>query len=158
MKPSVYLETSIISYLASRPSRDLIVAANQQLTWEWWETRAGDFELYVSQMVIEECQDGDIEAAMRRMNFAGLIQPVEISQEVIEYAEEIVRLGILPTKAGRDAFHIAAATIHGLDYLLTWNCRHISNAIVKKKLIEYGYNRGYKQPYICTPLELLAGK
>ena len=116
MKQKVYLETTVPSYLAARPSRDLVIAGNQELTHEWWAERRKVFDLYVSQFVLDEAMDGDADAA-----------------------------------------HIAVATVHQMDFLLTWNCKHIANAQMLGKIYSVCETAGYKCPLVCTPAELMEG-
>jgi predicted nucleic acid-binding protein len=155
MKFRVYLETSIISYLTARPSRDLVVAANQQLTQDWWQTRRQNFDLFISQLVIQEASAGDENAAQRRLQVIADIPLLKLNKDVAELAEKLVRGGVIPQKAVEDAFHIAIATIHGMDYLLTWNFKHIANAMMRYRIESLCRNEGYQPPIICTPQELL---
>lgn len=124
MKPTVYLETSIIGYLTSRPSRDLITAANQQLTHEWWNEHRESFDVFVSQFVIDECGEGDAGAAQQRLDVLTGVRQLDTTEDVEYVAVELVKQVPLPEKAVVDALHIAVATVHGMDYLLTWNCTH----------------------------------
>jgi hypothetical protein len=119
MAQSVYLETSIVSYLAARPSRDLVVAAHQQITHRWWETRRGDFELVVSELVHLECAAGDPEAASRRAGILEGIETLDITPLAESLADEILRGAGLPVSARADALHIAIAASQGVDYLMT---------------------------------------
>jgi predicted nucleic acid-binding protein len=155
MKPKVYLETSVISYLTSRPSRDLIVAANQQITQEWWQIRRAGFDLYISQLVIQEASAGDETMAEQRLQVIEDIPLLELSEEAVTFAERLVKDGPLPQKAVEDALHIAVATLNGMDYLLTWNFRHIANATMRYKIERVCRSEGYEPPVICTPQELL---
>jgi hypothetical protein len=150
---SVYLETSIVSYLTSLPSRDLITAAHQELTRMWWSTR-GRFELFISQAVLSEAAAGDPEAAARRLGAVGGIPILEVTPAVLALARDFLRSGAVPPKAFIDGVHVAAAALHGIDYLLTWNCRHIANAAIRSKLEESCRNHGFHPPVICTPEEL----
>lgn len=155
MKPKLYIETSTISYLVARPSRDLIIAANQQVTHEWWDTRRTEFDLYVSQIVIDEASEGDQEAAQQRLDKLKDIPLLELKIEALQLAEKFIQQQALPEKASQDALHISVATIYGMDYLLTWNCKHIANAMIIKKISRIATQRGYELPTICTPHELM---
>jgi predicted nucleic acid-binding protein len=155
MKPKVYLETSIISYLTSRPSRDLIVAANQQITQEWWQLRRNAFELYVSELVIQEASAGDKVAAEQRLQALEDIAELKLSEEIVKLAERLIQDGSLPQNAVEDALHIAVATLNGIDYLLTWNFKHLANATMRYKIEGVCRLLGYEPPVICTPQELL---
>ncbi len=141
MKSKVYIETSIISYLVNRPSRDLILAAHQQVTHEWWNNRRPKFDLYASQAVMDEASEGDEEAAQLRLKVLRGIPLLELRVEALDLAEMIVRHKALPKKASQDALHIAVAAIYGMDYLLTWNCKHIANAVIRRKLQKLPLNR-----------------
>jgi hypothetical protein len=155
MKPRVYLETSVISYLTSRPSRDLIVAANQQITQEWWQLRRQDFDLFISQLVVQEASAGDEHAAQQRLQAVADIPLLTLSEEAVAFAEKLVKEGPMPQKAVEDALHIAVATLSGMDYLLTWNFKHIANATMRYKIERVCRLTGYEPPIICTPQELL---
>jgi predicted nucleic acid-binding protein len=151
----VYLETSFVSYLAARPSRELVMAANQHVTRDWWEFRREKYELYLSQRVIDEIVAGDERAALDRLQYVKALPLVDLNREVFELANELVTHGPFPQKAEADAIHVAAATIHGLDYLLTWNCRHIANVEIAKVAAKISRMKGYEFPVICTPAELM---
>ena len=128
----VYLETSFVSYLVARRSRDLIMSARQQLTIDWWENERGNYELYISEMVLREARDGDPDEVVKRLNILAELPLVDLTDKIAQLADQLLIRGILPTKAARDAVHIAAATVHGMNYLLTWNFKHIANAHVRK--------------------------
>jgi hypothetical protein len=155
MKPKVYIETTIPSYLAARPSRDLIRAAHQQLTREWWETRRSGFDLFVSQIVVQEVSVGDPTAAAERLELLNDITTLEFSEDARLLGKELLQRIPLPKKAILDAYHIAIAVLSGMDYLLTWNCKHIANATLRKRIDALCHSYGYVPPLICTPEELL---
>ena len=155
MKPKLYIETSIVSYLVARPSRDLLIAANQQVTHDWWNTRCSQFDLYVSQVVIDEASEGDAVAAQQRLDKLKDIPLLELRTEALNLAEQFIKQNALPVKASQDALHIAVATIYGLEYLLTWNCKHIANAVLLKIIARIAAEQGYELPTICTPYELM---
>lgn len=154
MSETVYIETSILGYLTARPSRDLVVAANIEITREWWDTRRSYFQLYSSQAVIRETSQGDAQVAAQRLEIIRDFALLDLNQSVLDLAEQFLERSSLPTKADVDAIHIAAATIHGMDYLLTWNCKHIANAQIQRKLAEISFDSGYELPILCTPYEL----
>lgn len=156
MKPRVYLETTIPSYLTAWPSRDLVRAAHQQLTREWWEKRREQFELFVSQVVLSECQSGDPIAASERMAVLNDLPLLEQTEEATRLAQSLLEQVPLPERAAVDALHIALAAIHGMDYLLTWNCTHIANATLREPIESICRASGYEPPAICTPEELLS--
>ena len=154
MKPSTHVETTIVSYLTARPTRDLVRAAEQEVTREWWEGRA-TFALYVSQLVLDECAAGDADAASRRLAALGEVAILDTTEEAIALGRHLVAAGGLPSKAGADALHIAVAAVHGLDFLLTWNCTHIANARTRGKIEGICRAAGYDPPMLCTPMELM---
>jgi hypothetical protein len=155
MRPTVYLETTVVSYLVARPSRDLVIAAHQQLTREWWDTRRGDFDLFVSQAVIREVSAGDPQYASLRLNALSGVPLLEITHEALELAAALIRGGAVPAKAADDALHIATAAYHEADYLLTWNARHIANAQARRAVANVCLTHGYEMPVICNPGELM---
>jgi predicted nucleic acid-binding protein len=154
MKRKIYVETSVISYLTARPSKTIIGAAHQQITMAWWETR-NQYELLVSESVLRECGAGDPEAAARRLASLQDVPLLLITEEALQVAESLVAHGIVPIKAAEDALHIAVATVNGVDYLLTWNCRHIANPEVQRNIAKHLEQLGLFLPFICTPEELL---
>jgi len=153
VKPKVYIETSVISYLAAWRCSDLVMAANQETTKEWWDHKE-QFDLYVSALVIQEASAGDPNAAKRRLEKLEGIPEINVTQEIEFFASELLEKIPLPQKAKLDALHIAIATIGGMDYLLTWNCSHIANAILRPKIEGLCREFGYEPPTICTPQEL----
>lgn len=155
MSEAVYIETSILGYLTARPSRDLVLVANIEVTREWWDTRRNDFDLYTSQAVLREAAKGDTEIAAQRLEILRGFPLLDLNQSVLDLAEQFLARSSLPSKADVDAVHIAAATVHGMDYLLTWNCKHIANAQMQRKLAEISIDFGYELPILCTPYELL---
>ena len=155
MKPKIYIETSVVSYLTARPSRDLIVAANQQITQDWWQVRRSEFDLYVSQMVVQEAGAGDPTAAEQRLQVLDETPLLELTEEAITFAEKLVQDGALPQNAVEDALHIAVAALNGMDYLLTWNFKHLANATMRYRIEQVCRQMGYEPPIICTPQELL---
>ncbi|MBW4479865.1 MAG: type II toxin-antitoxin system VapC family toxin [Tolypothrix brevis GSE-NOS-MK-07-07A] len=157
MSEAVYIETSILGYLTARPSRNLVLVANTEVTREWWDTRRNAFSLYTSQAVLKEVAQGDAEMASRRLEILRDFPLLDLNQPVLDLAERFLERSNLPSKADVDALHIAAATIHGMDYLLTWNCKHIANAQIQGKLAEISLDFGYELPILCTPYELLEG-
>lgn len=153
MKPTVYVETTIPSYLTAWPSRDLVRAAHQQITREWWAHRDG-FDLYTSRLVVQECQAGDEHAAADRLAALQGIPLLEQTPEAADLADALVRDVPLPQKAAADALHIATAAINGMEYLLTWNCTHIANAALRPRIEAVCRAAGFEPPLICTPEEL----
>ena len=152
--PKVYIETSLVSYLVARRSRDIIVAARQQLTNDWWENERSKYELFVSEVVLQEARLGDPDEIVKRMTALNNVPLIPVTNEAGLLAEELLRRGALPAKAERDALHIAVATVHRIDYLLSWNCKHIANAHVRKMADRIFRAAGYEPSVICTPEEM----
>lgn len=152
----VYIETSIPSYLTARPSRDVRAAAWQQITGEWWDEARVGFQLFVSELTLVEAAAGSPEAAKKRLEAIEGLPELRIDAEVQELAERLIAEGGIPAKAEADALHVAIAAVHNIDYLLTWNCRHIDNATKKPVIRSICERAGYRYPEICTPLELLS--
>lgn len=157
-KLKVYIETTIPSFLTSRPSNKLIIAGKQALTRQWWEQRSEKYDLFISQYVLDEASKGDPEAAERRLNAIRHIEMLEVDNDVVLLAEKIIISGIIPPKADTDALHIAIASRHSIDFLLTWNCTHIANAEILIKINHIVAKAGYFLPTICTPDELFGGE
>jgi hypothetical protein len=151
----VYVETSIFSYLTSKPSRNILAAACQSLTVEWWEKRSKDFELFISELVLVEASRGDSLAAAKRVAALNGIPHLQVTDEVVSLAGTLITPDLLPQKATADALHLSLATIHKMDFLLTWNCRHLDNAEIKSKVRRLLTTQGYSLPEICTPQELI---
>jgi hypothetical protein len=151
---TVYIETSVVSYLVSRPGRDLVVAGHQQLTREWWENRRAKFVCFISDVVLDEARDGDAaQAAMRLQALAGFPR-LAATLEAEKLAAAFLEC-VLPTKAARDAAHLAIATAGKVKYLLTWNCNHLANAQILDRLDPIAAAGGFKLPRVCTPEELM---
>ena len=155
MKPSVYLETTIPSYLTAWRSPELVMAANQEATRNWWEVARPRFDLFISEIVVQEANGGDPEAAKRRVTAIEGLPELAVSEEAELLATRLLADAAIPEKAKTDALHIAVATVHGIDYLLTWNCKHIANAVMRPKIEAICRASGYEPPVICTPLELM---
>ena len=154
MKPRVYIETSVISYLTARPSNDFRAMSNQNVTLEWWELERPKFELVISEFVIAEASLGHPEAAQRRLAaILGLVE-LQATQAVKALGRELVTRNALPAVAEIDALHVAIAAVNGIEYLLTWNCTHIANAHTRPKIEATCRALGYEPPIICTPQEL----
>lgn len=157
MTSTVYIETSVVSYLTARPSNDIRAAASQNITVEWWDNRRTVFDLYVSEFVIAEASRGNRDAAARRLSVIEGITELGLTLEAKNLAEALVRDGSLPVKAEIDAFHVAIAAANGINYLLTWNCTHIANAVMRPRIEAVCRRLGYEPPIICTPSELMEG-
>lgn len=156
MKPKVYIETTIISYLTAWRSTKLVMAANQETTRSWWDDERHNFDLYVSEAVIQEISAGDPAAAQRRLEAIQKIPTLLITDATRDLAKQLIEDTPLPENASIDAVHIATATVNGRNYLLTWNCRHIANAMLRTSMAAICQLAGYEIPVICTPTELIA--
>ncbi|MYB40386.1 type II toxin-antitoxin system VapC family toxin [Candidatus Saccharibacteria bacterium] len=148
MKPAAYIETSVVSYLTARPSRDIVVAGNQQVTREWWETAGNRFSLVASPLVLEEAARGDAEAARARLQALEIVAVLEVTLEARRLARTFLAIGSVPQTA-------AVAAAHGVDYLLTWNFRHLANAVMRPRIERACREAGYEPPAICSPYELM---
>ena len=154
---SVYLETTFISYLVARPSRDLRVAVHQQATQEWWANRRREFENCVSQVVIDEASAGDPAEVQKRLAIIGGLRALDVTADAESLTEAIIAARTLPPHAVRDAAHVAVAAVHTIDYLLTWNCKHLANAQITRRITLVCERMGHRMPTICTPEELMGG-
>lgn len=155
MKPKVYLETTIPSLLTAWPSRDLLMAGQQQATRDWWDQRRHRYQLFISGLVLAECRRGDVTAVRSREEVLAGCGVLEFPESAQELARKILASKLLPAKAAVDAAHIAVAAVHQVDFLLTWNCRHIANATIVDEVRAICAAAGYPPPVICTPLELM---
>lgn len=151
----VYFESSFISYLVSRPSTNLIVAGHQRITAVWWEYRRADFLCFVSETVLDEISAGDPQEARKRLEVVSDMPVLAATEGVGELAEQILRLRILPREAAQDAVHIGMAAAHGIDFLLTWNCKHLANGQIISRIRRELAGQGVFMPIICTPEELM---
>ncbi|MDF0666824.1 MAG: type II toxin-antitoxin system VapC family toxin [Nitrospira sp.] len=154
MASSVYVETSVISYYAGRPSRDIVTAARQAITQEWWNETRGRYEIYISVLVVEEAKAGDVVAAQRRLDAISGLPILEINDAAESLARRLIEMGLISETSAEDALHIALATVHAMDFLLTWNFRHINNAEAKVRIGAAIEVLGYECPIICSPEEL----
>jgi predicted nucleic acid-binding protein len=154
MASSVYVETSVLSYYTARLSRDIVTAARQTITQEWWDEARERYEIYISSMVLEEAKTGDHEAARKRLTAISGLPILEINKAAEDLAKHLVDEQVVPENSAEDALHIAVATVHGMDFLLTWNFRHINNAEMKAKIRATIEALGYECPIICSPEEL----
>lgn len=155
MNPTVYLETTITGYLAMQPSGVLRIAANQQTTYEWWTEHRHRFSVYVSRFVVGECAVGDSVAAADRLRVLAEVPLLEVTTDAESLAAALLEEVPLPPKAATDALHIAVAAVNGVEYLLTWNCRHIANPALRPRIESVCRRMGFERPVICTPQELL---
>jgi hypothetical protein len=154
MKPKVYVETTILSYLVARPSRNVVTAGRQVITRRWWETEREKYNLVVSEAVEVECERGDPEMVKRRRERIDQVSLFPLDQRILEVAKLLLVPGAIPMNAGPDAVHIAAAAVEECDFLLTWNFRHIANVQIRREVERILANNGYTRTTICTPEEL----
>lgn len=154
-KLKVYIETTIISYLTAWPNRDVVILGQQQMTRDWWDNHREKFDVYTSELVILEAGAGDEQAARERLEALATLAALGITPEAKALAKSLLLKGAFPTKAEADAFHLAIAASNGLEYLLTWNCRHLANATMRPIIEDVCRDAGVEPPIICTPYELL---
>ncbi len=155
--PRIYLETSVVSYLTAWPSRDLVLAARQQMTREWWDKQRSGFESFVSQLVLEEAAAGDAAAMKSRIDAVAGFLVLDVTPEAERLAAAMIRARLIPETVAADALHVACATVHRMHYLLTWNCKHLAHARVRQEVRDLVAARGYDPVEICTPEELMEG-
>ncbi len=151
---TVYIETTIVSYLVGRPSRDLLLAAHQELTREWWAGERLRYECVTSAEVLREASLGEAEMVKRRLDALSTLTVLEVSAAALDLTRAILRDRLLPTAAVGDATHVAVGSLHAVDYLLTWNCRHLANPHIQRNLRRFVAQRGLVLPEICTLIEL----
>ena len=155
MKPRVYIETTIISYLAPRSMRDVVQVARQQLTRAWWDQRAELFDLVASQLVLDEAARGEQRYAQRRLQLLDGLPLLTATPESEWWAKRIMESRIFPAQASADVAHLALATSHRVDFLLTWNCKHLANPLMLRQVARIIRSEGLEPPTVCTPEELL---
>jgi predicted nucleic acid-binding protein len=155
MNPKVYVETTVIGYLTSRPRDDVTVAGHQNTTRQWWRIAAGRFDLVASQLVLQECSAGDEKAADERVKALANVTLLPTTTEAQQLAEALVAGHAMPESHPEDALHVALAAAHGIEYLVTWNFRHIANAAMRLRIERVCRDAGYEPPVICSPEELL---
>ena len=156
-RPIVYLETTVVSYLTAKPSRDVVIAGHQQSTQEWWEDRKQDFRVVASQLVLQEAGRGDMPAARRRLGILKGVELVEITPEATTLARALIGNGVIPETSLEDALHVAVAGVNGCKYLVTWNYHDLAGAGVRARIEAFCRDKGYEPAIICTPEELLEG-
>jgi hypothetical protein len=147
----IYIESTIPSYVVARPARDLIQAGHQQTTKDWWDLKRAKHELFTSQVVLDEIASGDKEMARQRIELMAGITLLDLTDEANALTKTILSSGALPSDADRDAAHISLATVHEMDILLSWNCRHIANGAIQARLRRLAEKSGYALPVLCTP-------
>ena len=157
MKPRLYLETTIPSYLVARRSALARISADQQTTQDWWELRRMDYDLFISELVLDESASGDSVMSAARLEKLGGLPQLAQTRAVDLLAQSIIARGIIPLSAAPDATHIALAAVHAMNFLLTWNCKHIANAFNRRRLETLCREAGFECPQICTPAALVEG-
>ncbi len=154
MKPKIYLETTIISYLASHPSKDIQAASMQAWSHDWWNSHKNNYNLYASDVVVKEAKQGDEVAVKKRLKYLADSTVLNITTEIRDLAAKLTEKH-LPPKAFTDALHISASAVNGIDYILTWNIRHIANPELRRGIVDVCHNNNYECPVICSPRELM---
>ncbi len=153
--PSAYIETTIPSYYVARPSMNVIQASRQASTRAWWDGGCSGFDLFTSREVLEEAQEGDPDMARQRLDLLRSVARLDFTDDVGAVAEALIKKGLIPTKAASDAIHIAVASIHRMDYLVTWNFKHIANPYIRDGLRKAAEEAGFRLPVMCSPEELI---
>lgn len=156
-RPVVYLETTVVSYLTAKPSREVVIAGHQQSTREWWARRQ-DLRIVASQLVLQEAGKGDTQATQYRMDILKGVELLEITPDATNLARDLIERGVVPETSIEDALHVAVAVVNGCKYLVTWNYRHLAGAGVRARIEAFCRNKGYEPAIICTPEELLEGE
>jgi hypothetical protein len=154
-KQKIYIETSVISYMTAKPSRDLVIAGHQQITQVWWHKAKNKFDCYISDFVTQEVSRGDKNAAILRLDMIKDFDVLVINDQISNLAEIYLNLLEIPEKSKIDTFHLAFAVWYNIDFLITWNCKHIANAFNIKKINNYNINNNLWVPVLCTPQELM---
>ncbi|MEM6405211.1 MAG: type II toxin-antitoxin system VapC family toxin [Pseudomonadota bacterium] len=154
MSETVYVESSVISYLTARPSRDIVVSARQAITENWWKHQRSEYELFISGLVVQEISKGNEEAARKRLAAIAGIPLLSMPEEVLGLAKNLLAQGSVPPNSEEDAFHIAIAAVSGINFLLTWNFKHINNAHTKALISSAVEAHGFICPVLCSPEEL----
>ena len=152
---TVYVETTVISYLTSRPSLNLTIASRQWMTREWWNNYANRFELVISSLVLREISQGDSETAQKRRELVSTLRVLEVSEESLDLSRKLVEAEAVPSVADRDALHIALAACHDIQYLVSWNFKHIVNPTKQQLIAKVCQKANYQPVIICTPEELV---
>lgn len=151
---SVYLETTVVGNVAGRIHPNPVIASRQHKTRRWWATAKSDYRLFVSQLLLDECGAGDPSAAQERIDEIKELPRLDITDDVRDLASALMAGGAIPTSEPRDALHVAIAAVHGVQYLVTWNFKHIANATLRTKINDVIRDNGFEAPIICTPEEL----
>jgi len=153
-KPTVYVETTVVGHLAGRQQSDIIVAARQLASRKWWDVRER-YQLFVSRIVLDECSAGDQLAAIERLELIGEISVLDTQTTAVALANSLVNRHGIPKTEPRDALHIAIAAVSGIEYLLTWNFKHIANPSTRDLIQRICQDSGYTPAIICSPDEII---
>ncbi len=154
-KPTVYLETTVIGHLVGRLHPDPTVAGKQISTREWWATAADRFQLFASKLVVDECSGGDALAATERLSALDKLDFIVVNAEAETLAQQLISGHALPSTELRDALHISLAAVFGIEYLVTWNFKHIANPSTRSSIEAICREAGYEPSIICTPEALM---
>lgn len=155
---SVYIESSVISYITARPSRDVVTSARQAITIEWWETYKDSFEVFISELVLEEIGTGDRQASSNRLAIVEDIPILVTTDNTVALAKALISSSAIPVSSTEDALHISIAAVQGVDFLLTWNFKHINNANTRNKIADVINRMNFRNPILCSPEELVNEK
>lgn len=153
-RPRVYIDTTVISLLTARRSRDKVTAGRQDLTREWWILDRSSFEPCISMHVREEAGKGDSKAAAKRLAAIDGFFILAAIDAANALADELVRQNALPIEAVADALHVAIAAVWQVPYLITWNMKHINNARMRPVIQSVCASAGFEAPIISAPDEL----
>lgn len=151
----MYIETTVVSYLTAQPARNVVIAGHQQSTRDWWRNATDRFELVASELVLNEASAGDPEFARARLAVLDSLMLLDTTEKALKLSQQLINSGVMPAKAAEDATHIAIAVTNGIEYLVTWNCRHIANAMIRSRIETVCRNAGFEPTIICTPDELM---
>ncbi len=156
MKPKLYMETSVASYLAARTSKDPILAGQQASTRRWWNEKRRNYDIFLSKLVWQEASKGDKTAAERRLKLIRPFRWLQVTADALKVARALVAGKAVPPNAGDDALHIALGAVYGMQFLLTWNFTHINNPEKEEHIRAICQRQGFHCPVICTPDQLLS--
>ena len=154
-KPKVYVETTVVSYLVARPSHDTTLASRQQATRQLWEEHFDNFDFIISNVVVSEVREGDPIAAQRRLEVLANLTVLDMSPEANTLAQNLMDAGAVPENLRPDAQHIAIATVNNIEYLISWNYKHIVNEMKRQLINQVCRASGFQPPLLCTPAELI---
>lgn len=153
--PRAYIESSVPSFYVARPSRQIALLAKQQATRDWWEAGCSGLELVTSLETLDEISRGESEKAKERMDLIADLPVLEVNDHVADIADDLLQSGIVPNKAASDAIHIAIASVHRVEFLVTWNFKHIANPFLRERMRSLITKSGFQMPTMCSPEELL---